>query len=213
MVKIAIAEDVPFLAQSLQEKLEEYPNFQVKFVAMDGQDLLTFIEADSNIDLVLMDIQMPVLDGIQATRKIKEKFPHIRVVMLTVVDGDQQIYDAVQAGANGYLLKESKPEEIKAAIEKAMVGGVAASPQILERTFMMMRDPGMVNKSRKSFGLTKREREVFEQLAKGLDYKNIARNLIISPNTVRRHIENIYKKLNVVNKVEAIQKGHQHKIL
>ncbi len=213
MIKIAIAEDNNFLATSLINKPGLFDEFKVKFHAMDGEDLLAQLVADSNIDVILMDIQMPVMDGINATAEVSKLYPHIKVIMLTVLDTEQTIYEAIQAGAIGYLVKESNPKQIYDSIQGTMSGGAAMSPEIAAKAFRIMRNPDLVSEEKMDFGLSDREHDVLAQLSKGLNYNQIATNLIISPNTVRRHIENIYKKLEVHNKTEAVQVAYKNKLV
>lgn len=104
-VKIAIVDDNTFLINTVKEKLSFFDEFNVKVVAMNGSELLSKIEDNHNIDLILMDIEMPVLNGIETTEIVKQKYPHIKIIMLTVFDNDENIFNAIKAGADGYLLK------------------------------------------------------------------------------------------------------------
>lgn len=202
-VRIAIAEDKFFLAQSLREKLSFFDSFELRITAENGQILIDKLNEQPAIDLILMDIEMPVLDGIEATAQIKKQFPQIKIIMLTVFDDDVNIFNAIQAGADGYLLKETPPDGLKTAIEETLSGGAAMTPAIAMRTLKLLRNPEAVTNLEKQeeINLSQREVDVLEQLAKGLSYTRIADNLIVSPSTVRKHIENIYKKLQVHNKL------------
>lgn len=213
MIKIALAEDNSFLAQSLINKLGLFDDFKVKFHAVDGQDLLNKLDSNSNVDVVLMDIQMPNLNGILATKELSKKYPHIKVIMLTVVDDEQSIYESIKSGAIGYLLKESKPKEIFDSIHQIMAGGAPMSPEIARKALRIIQNPNSLENEAQDFNLSSRETDVLKQLCAGLNYQQIASNLIISPNTVRRHIENIYKKMNVKNKAELVQKAYQHRLI
>ncbi len=212
MIKIALAEDSSFLAQSIINKLGLFDEFKVKFHALNGEDLLTKLKTDSNLDIILMDIQMPHLDGISATKIISQNYPHLKVIMLTVMDSGQDVYESIQAGALGYLIKESSPQEIYDGIVQTFEGGGVLSPSIALKAMKIIQDPTNINHENEVFGLSDRELQVLKQLTKGLNYKQIALNLIISPNTVRRHIENVYKKLDVSNKVEAVQKAYKYNL-
>lgn len=213
MIKIAIAEDNGFLAQSLINKLGLFDEFKVKFHVLNGDQLISKLASDSNIDVILMDIQMPVLDGIAATKIITQKYPQIKVIMLTVLDAEQAIYDSIKNGAVGYLVKESNPEEIKFSIEQALSGNASMSPSITLKAMKIMQNPDSVSEEKKDFNLSKRETEVLTHLCKGLNYNEIASNLFISPNTVRRHIENTYKKLGVSNKAQAVQIAFENRLV
>lgn len=213
MIKIALAEDNSFLAHSLINKLGLFDEFKVKFHALNGIELLNQLHSDSNVDVILMDIQMPEMDGISATKEIAQKHPHIKIIMLTVLDEDQTVYEAIQSGASGYLVKESSPQEIYDGILQTLKGGAALSPNIALKAMKMIQNPESISKEKTNFELSDRELQVLRQLTKGLNYKQIAANLIISPNTVRTHIEKIYRKMEVSNKVEAVQKAYQYRLV
>lgn len=213
MVKIAVAEDNSFLARSIINKLGLFDEFKVKFHALNGQDLLSKLESDANLDLILMDVQMPEIDGILATEEVTAKYPHIKVVMLTVMDDDQIIYQSLKNGAVGYLLKESSPQEIYDGILQAMKGQASLSPSVALKAIKMIQHPENIQQKTADFNLSNRELQVLRQLSKGLNYKQIASNLVISPNTVRTHIENIYGKMKVANKIEAIQVANKFKLI
>lgn len=213
MIKIAIAEDNSFLAQSLINKLGLFDDFKVKFQAVDGEDLLSKLENNSNVDVILMDIQMPNMDGIEATRLITQKYPQIKIIMLTIMDNEQSIYESIKAGAIGYLIKESSPQDLFDSIQEIIKGGAPMSPEIARKAMKIIQNPDVVNKENIDFKLTSREKDVLYHLSKGSNYNQIASNLIISPNTVRRHMENIYKKLEVHNKAEALQVAYQNNLV
>ena len=214
-LKIVIAEDNSFLAKAVIEKLSFFDDLKYKYKAVNGAELIGKLEANHNIDVILMDIQMPEMDGIIATEIVKNKYPHIKVIMLTVFDDDENIFNAIKAGANGYLLKEIDPKNLHKCILEVVNGGAPMSPSIALKTLNLLRNPTQIttiaDKDRVS--LTNRETEILEQLSKGLNYNAIADNLIISCGTVRKHIENIYKKLQVHNKMEAVQKAKKHKLI
>lgn len=214
-IKIAIAEDNSFLIQAVKEKLSFFEDLKVKFSGMNGSDLLEKLEENHNIDIILMDIEMPVLNGIETTEIVKQKYPHIKIIMLTVFDNDENIFNAIKAGADGYLLKEVNAKDLYDGIKSTLSGGAAMNPSIALKTLKLLRDPFEIeNKSEKEdIKLTEREVEVLEQLSKGLSYNAIADNLILSVGTVRKHIENIYKKLQVHNKLEAVQKAKKNKLI
>lgn len=213
--RISIVDDNTFLILAIKEKLSFFPDLDFRFSALNGEEIVDKLEENHAVDLILMDIEMPVMNGIQATTEIKKRYPHIKIVMLTVFDNDENIFNAIKAGADGYLLKETKPDELHQGIVDTMNGGAAMNPSIAIKTLRLLRNP-MVNidsNDKEKIRLTDRESEVLEQLAKGLSYSIIADNLIISPGTVRKHIENIYKKLQVHNKIEAIIKARNNKLI
>ena len=215
IIKTVIVDDNTFLIKAIQEKLSFFDDIQIKFTALDGSDLLTKISNNHNIDVILMDIDMPVLNGIEATEIIKNKYPHIKVIMLTVFDNDENIFNAIKAGADGYLLKEVEPKTLYEGIIDTLNGGAAMNPSIALKTLKLLRNPiDLDNKKEEEIiKLSGREIDVLEQLSKGLNYINIAENLFLSPATVRKHIENIYTKLQVHNKLEAVQKAKKNNLI
>lgn len=214
-IKIVIVDDNTFLIKAIQEKLSFFDDIQTKFTALDGSDLLTKISNNHNIDVILMDIDMPILNGIEATEIIKNKYPHIKVIMLTVFDNDENIFNAIKAGADGYLLKEVEPKTLYEGIIDTLNGGAAMNPSIALKTLKLLRNPIELNNKTEEeiIKLSPREIDVLEQLSKGLNYINIAENLFLSPATVRKHIENIYTKLQVHNKLEAVQKAKKNNLI
>lgn len=214
-LKVVIVDDNVFLLKMLEEKLSFFNDILIKYSAINGEDALNKVEEDSNIDLILMDIEMPVLNGIQATEIIKQKYPQIKIIMLTVFDDDENIFNAIKAGADGYLLKEVSARDLHQAILDTLHGGAAMTPSIALKTLKLLRNPLAVKniEQQESIALTAREVEVLEQLGKGLSYNTIAENLFLSVGTIRKHIENIYKKLNVHNKLEAVQKAQRNNII
>lgn len=213
-VRIAIVDDNVFLQKAIAEKLSFFDDLVLKFTAINGKDLLTKLEANKNIDLILMDIEMPECNGIDATKMVKSKYPQLKIIMLTVFDNDENIFNAIKAGADGYLLKEVNPKDLHQGIIETLNGGAAMNPSIALKTLKLLRNPvEFAQIEQEEIKLSTREIEVLEQLSKGLSYNVIADNLILSPSTVRKHIENIYTKLQVHNKLEAIQKAKSNNLI
>lgn len=214
-LKIAIAEDNHFLAKAVIEKLSFFDDFVFKFKAANGAEMIGKLEANHNIDVILMDIQMPEMDGIKATEIIKNKYPHIKIIMLTVFDDEENIFKAIQAGADGYLLKEINAENIHKSILEVINNGAPMSPSIALKALKLLRNPITFTEEEtiEKVKLTKRETDVLLHLSKGLNYNEIAENLFISSGTIRKHIENIYRKLQVHNKMEAVQKAKSQKLI
>ena len=215
MIKLAIIDDNSFLIKATQEKLSFFEDFDVKFNAFDGQNCLDKLEKNHNIDLILMDIEMPKMNGIEVTEIIKNRYPQIKIIMLTVFDNDENIFRAIKAGADGYLLKEVNPKDLQQGILETMNGGATMTPSIALKTLKLFRNPVDFEATIKTeeYNLTTREIEVLEQLSKGLKYNDIAENLFLSSGTIRKHVENIYNKLKVHNKLEAIAKAKNAKII
>lgn len=212
-IDIAIAEDNYFALKSTIQKLEKNPQLRIVGTASNGKELLKLLTT-SKPDLVLMDIQMPEMGGIKCTTELKKLYPHIKIIMLTTFDDDEKIFDAIMAGASGYLLKEETAEYLLQSIAETMVGGAAMSASIAMKVLKLVRQPIIKNETNEpvDFDLTKREMEILEQLKGGLSYEQIATNLYISYGTVRKHIEHIYRKLQVSNKIEAVQKANNNRL-
>lgn len=212
-INIAIAEDNRFALKALTDILEIDPEIRVKHIAVNGRELLRHLSADRNVDLVLMDIEMPEMNGIEATAEVKTRFPQIKVLMLTTFDDDQHLFNAILAGASGYLLKEDAGHGVADAIRDTLSGGAAMSPAIALKTLQLIRQPLNDQGRTEDFKLSDREIELLTQLKNGLTYEEIGVNLHISYHTVRKHIENIYRKLQVNNKVEAIRKASDNRLV
>ncbi|MFV0573351.1 MAG: response regulator [Xanthomarina gelatinilytica] len=214
-IKIAIVDDNSFLINAVKEKLSFFEDLNFKFSAINGSDLLVKLEDNRNIDLILMDIEMPILNGIETTEIVKQKYPHIKIIMLTVFDNDENIFKSIKAGADGYLLKEINAQDLHDGILDTLNGGAAMNPSIALKTLKLLRNPLNIEnqQEQEDIKLTAREIEVLEQLSKGLSYNAIAQNLILSTGTVRKHIENIYNKLQVHNKIEALQKAKKNNLI
>lgn len=216
MIKVAIVDDNIFLQKTIQDKLSFFEDeIEVKFIAFNGDELIKNLNKNHNIDVILMDIEMPVKNGIEATEIVKSRFPQIKIIMLTVFDNDENIFKSIKAGADGYLLKEVNPEELHHAILEILNGGAMMTPSIAMKTLKLFRNPeiSMEFSEKEEYHLTSREMEVLEQLSKGLKYEAIAENLFLSNGTIRKHVENIYTKLQVHNKLEAIQKARNNKLI
>lgn len=214
-VKIVVVDDNSFLIKTVKEKLSFFEDLLCKYTAIQGEDLLEKLEKDHLVDLILMDIEMPQLNGIEATAHVKKKYPQIKIIMLTVFDNDEHIFKAIKAGADGYLLKDINAQDLHDGILDTMNGGAAMNPSIALKTLKLLREPMELEEGngQEEITLTKREIDVLEQLSKGLSYIQISDNLLISSGTVRKHIENIYKKLQVHNKLEAVQKAKNNKLI
>lgn len=214
MTRIAIVDDNLFLQKAIADKIACFGDLSCRFTCANGIELIQRLEENHNIDLILMDIEMPKMDGIEATEKIKARYPQIRVIMLTVFDNDENIFNAIKAGADGYLLKEVDLTALHRGILETMNGGAAMTPSIALKSLKLLRNPiTFEDRRQEEVQLTARETAVLEQLSKGLSYNLIADNLFISAGTVRKHIENIYTKLQVHNKLEAIDKARRSNII
>lgn len=208
IIKIAIAEDISKIADALKEKIELAIEFKVVDTVSNGAEMVKRLESNHAVDVILMDINMPEMNGIQATEIISNRWPNIKIIMCTVFDDEQNIFDAIMAGACGYLLKDEGPAKVHKAVYEALEGGAPMSSMIARKSLSLIKKgkPSDIT-IENDYELTKREMEVLEHIAKGLSYDQISDNLFISYGTARKHVENIYKKMRVHNKIEAIDKA------
>ncbi len=216
MIRIGIIEDQGRLALALKNKLELSPDFEVKFMATNGKEAIEFLHKDAVLEVLLMDIEMPIMNGIEATEKISVRWPHIKIVISTIFDDDQHLMKAILAGAGGYLMKDESPGKIHRAIYEILEGGAPMSAGIAARTLQLLKMNPVHQElvfSPENFELTEREKEVLKHLAKGLSYEQIADNLFISYGTVRKHVENIYRKMQVNSRTEALNKANKNKLI
>ncbi|MFN3693569.1 MAG: response regulator [Ignavibacterium sp.] len=215
-MKIALAEDNDYLAKSLIEKFSIFKEkFEIIYRAKNGKEIVDYVLTNPKPDVILMDIEMPELDGIKATELINSAFPELKIIILTVFDDDDKLFNAIIAGAAGYLLKDEPIGKIADGIEMVLNGGAPMSATIASKTLGLLKNSTQSsnNSEVNNFNLSKREIEILELLKLGYDYNKTAEKLFISPFTVRKHIENIYRKLQVNNKIQAVQKALQNKII
>jgi len=158
-------------------------------------------------DIVLMDINLPGMNGIECIIKVKKKCSEIQFMMFTIYENNEQVYEALAAGASGYLLKKTSPDKILEALKELHEGGAPMSTQIARKVVSFFQKGN--NITDENFNLSKREKEVLSMLSKGFLYKEISDQLFISTGTVRQHIHNIYEKLHVQNRMEAINKFYR----
>jgi DNA-binding NarL/FixJ family response regulator len=212
-INIAIVDDNATLRQQLQENLMVSGEVNILFAAVNGKDALDKLLTTKVLpQVILMDIEMPEMNGIEATAIITTE-TDIKVLILTVFDTDEKIFEAIKAGAAGYLLKDSKTSRILQAIDDLLHGGAPMSPHIASKTLEFLRTSSNTPKEMqpKDYDLSERETDLLRQLVQGLSYQQIADKLFISHGTVRKHIENIYGKLHIHSKVEAVNKVNAHK--
>lgn len=212
-IRIAIVDDDARLAKSLKSDLLNFTEIDSVIVCPSGikfaKDLAQMSEAKMP-EIIIMDISMGQADeGIQATRIIKQRFPHIDIVMFTISDEDERIFEAFKAGAMGYLLKNEPPAFILKTILDVKSGGAQMSPTIARKAIQFLMPAIAIKKSGDLLEveqLTTRESEILEKVAKGSTYQQIADQLFISLYTVKKHVANIFSKLHVKNKIEALHR-------
>jgi DNA-binding NarL/FixJ family response regulator len=203
MIKIAIAEDSKDLRDNLIRVFDLLGEVEVQIIAENGKELLQKLETGIQPEVILMDVEMPEMGGIEATKEVKKLYPHIPIIILTVVNQKDNVFNALKNGANGYILKGEKPKAILEAIKQAKEGRLPMTPEIATLTIEFFTRQQETSVAKEDYDLTKREIEILEYLCKGMSYKNIADECFISQRTVNTHVENIYRKLNVHNAVEA----------
>jgi DNA-binding NarL/FixJ family response regulator len=202
-VQILVADDHPMFRHGLRHAFDASPDAEVIAEATDGIQAVT-LALELQPDLILMDVEMPRLSGIDATRKIADAAPHIRVVMLTVHEDSERLFAAMRAGARGYVLKGADQEEIVHAVRAVMNGELPLSPAIAQRVMDYFAKPLPPAPPQAFPTLTAREREVLELVAQGLSNAEIARRFALSDHTVRNHVSNVYSKLQVFDRAQAI---------
>lgn len=214
-IKIGIVDDEPLMQRTVMEKLSFFEDLEVKMLAKNGEELIEKLNEYKNLDVLLMDIEMPRMNGIEATRMVKAQWPQIKIIMLTVIDSDEHIFNAIKEGADGYLLKDVEPDKLHEGIVETLSGGAAMTPSVALKTLKLLRNPVDFDslEEEEHIKLTSREQDVLEQLCAGLSASLIGNNLFISSSTVRKHVENIYSKLQVHSKLEAIQKARRNNLI
>lgn len=210
MIKLCIVDDDLRLAKIVREELAEQSEIAWIRTYTSGLD---FVESLAKVppvelpDCVLMDISMRLPDeGIRATRALHQLFPDVKVIMFTISDEDDQVFEAFKAGAMGYLLKNEKPAFILKAIIEVVQGGALLSPAIALKTIRFLSSIDNQKADAPPSALTERELEILRLISKGYKYKQVADHLVISIQTVKKHISNIFEKLQVNNRIAALNK-------
>ncbi|RZL38668.1 MAG: response regulator transcription factor [Pedobacter sp.] len=205
-INVLIFEDNQNLRFSIETMLEWNADFNLVKAMPDANSLDEILQTH-NADVILMDIDMPGLNGIEALKKIRQQNQEVHVIMLTVFEDENNIFDAICAGANGYLLKKNF-DQVPAAIHDVMAGGAPMTSSIAKKVLSFV-PKQEVNHKHATELLTQRETQILEYVVKGFSYKMIAAELDISVETIRSHIKKIYKKLHVNSATEAIYKYNQ----
>ena len=195
-VRVVLADDHLVVRTGLRGMLESDADVEIVGEASTGHEAIE-IAASSGADLVLMDLRMPELDGVAATKQLRERHPAVQVLILTTYDTDADILRAIEAGATGYLLKDATRDELLKAIHMAAAGESALAPSVASRLVDRMRSP-------RSATLSAREVEILELVAKGLSNKEIGARLYISEATVKTHLLHVFSKLGVSDRTQAV---------
>ncbi len=209
-IRVVVIEDQRELREGLQTLLNFTPDFRCVKSFSSMEPALENI-ADIETDLILTDIGLPRMNGIEGTRRLREKFPALPIIVLTVHDEDDKIFQALCAGASGYLLKNTAPAQIIEAIKEVLNGGAPMSPDVARRVVQLFRT--FTPPAEVEYHLTEQERRILRMLVEGHHYKTAAYELGISRSTVAFHLKNIYEKLQVHSKTEAVAKALREKII
>lgn len=210
MTSIGIVDDNDVLRKSMQLLLENSGRFQVAFSLHDARDVLQQTEAFMP-RLILMDIDMPGVNGIEAVKMLRRDFPAVEIVMFTVFEDDEKIFKSVMAGASGYLLKKTAPAKLLEALDDFVHGGAPMTGSIASRVLQMFRK--QTHQTAARFNLSARELDILTGLTEGKSYRIIAAERFLSTETVRSHVKNIYEKLHVHSKAEAVAKAFREKLI
>ncbi len=203
-IRVAVVDDQRLFTRGLSGLVDMLPGIEVVGVAYDGEEAVALCRKEEP-DVVLMDISMPNMDGISATREIRDLLPQTAVIILTAHEDDEHVFDGIKAGAQGYLLKDSEPEDLSRAIHTVHAGNTIIAPDLAQKmlnTFEGGRGTGSPQLAPPP--LTERELEVIRALAQGMSDRQIAQSLGISEKTVRNHTSNIYRKLHIFDRTQAV---------
>jgi len=205
-ISVAIVEDNNDIRQALEQILTTADGYTLAGSCINGEEALNKIPV-LNPSVVLMDINLGGINGIECVKILKELYPQMLFMMCTVYEEDEKIFNALSAGASGYVLKKTTPDKLLNAITELYEGGAPMSSQIASKVVAAFKSKPSFSMNSESLDvLSKREKEILEALSKGLLYKEIADQLFISSQTVRKHVYHIYEKLHVSNRVEAVNK-------
>ena len=202
MIKVILCDDQLIVIEGLRKIIESDPEIKVIGAASNGEELIELL-VNSKPDLILTDLKMPVMNGILATRKIRREFPNIHVLALTTYDDDEWVFDALQAGAEGYLLKDLPPDQLIQAIKGTMKGNAYIDPKVTRKVIEQTQFSVEHLESQLDLDLTEREDEILKLIAHGLSNADIAEQLFLSEGTIRNYTKNIFKKLDVTTRTQA----------
>ena len=209
-IRVVIIEDLREVRESLASLIAGTNGFLCAGSYRTMQDALKGISG-SNPDVILTDIGLPGMDGIEGTRILRERFPQVPIVALTVYDDEERVFNAICAGASGYLLKNTAPARLLESLKEVVDGGAPMSPDVARRVITLFRE--FRPPSRASYHLTPQETDLLKLMVEGHHYKTAAREMGISTHTVSFHLKNIYQKLQVHSKTEAVAKALRERLI
>jgi DNA-binding NarL/FixJ family response regulator len=203
IIRVAVVDDQRLFARGLSGLVELLPGVEVVGVAYNGEEAIALCRKEEP-DVILMDISMPKMDGISATREIKALLPRAAVIILTGHEEDEHVFEGIKAGAQGYLLKDSEPEDLSRAIHTVYAGDTIIAPDLAQKMLTTFEGGRPGGSAHLAPPLTERELEVIKALAQGMSDRQIANALGISEKTVRNHTSNIYRKLHIFDRTQAV---------
>jgi DNA-binding NarL/FixJ family response regulator len=202
-IRVAVVDDQRLFTKGLSGLVDMLDGVEVVGVAYDGEEAVALCRKEEP-DVVLMDISMPKMDGISATREIRDLLPQTAVIILTAHEDDEHVFEGIKAGAQGYLLKDSEPEDLSRAIHTVHAGNTIIAPDLAQKMLNTFESGGSGRSQLAPPPLTERELEVIRALAQGMSDRQIAQSLGISEKTVRNHTSNIYRKLHIFDRTQAV---------
>jgi DNA-binding NarL/FixJ family response regulator len=202
MIKVLICDDQELVREGLKTILGTDPDLTVAGVAGDGAEAVEMM-ANQPVEVVLMDLKMPVMNGVQATSLIRQRHPAVKVLVLTTYDADEGVFDAIRAGASGYLLKDTPRERLLAAIKETAAGKTPVDPVVAGKLFAQITQPSSLPTSPMVGLLNEREKEVLALLARGMANAEIAGRIYLSEGTIKNYVSSILKKLGVSDRTQA----------
>jgi DNA-binding NarL/FixJ family response regulator len=217
MIKVLLADDQTLVRQGIRLLLEIETDIEVVGQAANGREALQQVEA-LHPEVVLMDVRMPEMDGVEATRQLSARYPEVKVIILTTFEDDETVFEGLKAGARGYLLKDISSEEMAAAVRRVAAGEALIEPRLTRKVLAEFSRLATASETRLAsqgdpaespVSLTEREREVLNALAHGLSNREIAEELVITEGTVKNHVSSLIDKLGVRDRTQAILKGQE----
>jgi DNA-binding NarL/FixJ family response regulator len=202
-IRVAVVDDQRLFTKGISGLVDMLDGVEVVGVAYDGEEAVALCRKEEP-DVVLMDISMPKMDGISATREIRDLLPQSAVIILTAHEDDEHVFEGIKAGAQGYLLKDSEPEDLSRAIHTVHAGNTIIAPDLAQKMLNTFESGGSGRSQLAPPPLTERELEVIRALAQGMSDRQIAQSLGISEKTVRNHTSNIYRKLHIFDRTQAV---------
>jgi DNA-binding NarL/FixJ family response regulator len=204
-IRLLIVDDDPFIRESLRMIVELDPQIRAAGVCTNGEEAAAFVQNGGGVDVVLMDIRMPVCDGVEGTKRIKAVAPDVKILILTTFDDDEYIVEALRGGASGYLLKNIPPDKIIEGIKTVHSGNVLIHPDVARKLTGLLQPPAPPSgpaKPLSEYGLTASEQQIVEKIAEGLSNKEIAQELFLSEGTVKNYVTEILGKLGLRDRTQ-----------